>query len=255
MKRKLIFVFSLIFIALFALKIQKTHAMINPWTDCNDDISCGAKIAGFNFPLRINNYSIRAMNDMMEITFPLDRKRTVRVRKSQLYQGEISKNGIADISGIYIKYPINQTIKLKNGIEFNTRGYKKKFYVASFAAETGYYSFYCQKGMTIKDINYLYKLLEEAEAPRNCDDETCGYTIEQLRDSRRIDDIVEPIYTQDCFPRTLEKMGVSKNCFERANLGQDVFCSTSEIKMIKEYYKKGQHKDPLNNGEGGFCAK
>ena len=67
--------------------------------------------------------------------------------------------------------------------------------------------------------------------------------------------IVEPVYTQDCFPRTLQKKGVTKNCFERANLGDDSFCSASEIKMIKYYYKKGYKKDPLNNGEGQFCAE
>ena len=74
-------------------------------------------------------------------------------------------------------------------------------------------------------------------------------------DLRRVDEIVEPVYTQDCFPKTLAKRGVTKNCFERANLGEDSFCSASEVKMIKEYYKKGQDKDPLNNGDGGFCAK
>ena len=78
------------------------------------------------------------------------------------------------------------------------------------------------------------------------------YTIEELQDLRRVDGIVEPVFTQDCFPRTLQKKGVTKNCFERANLGNDTYCSSSEIKMIKEYYKKGQDKDPLNNGSGNL---
>ena len=98
-------------------------------------------------------------------------------------------------------------------------------------------------------------MLEEAEAPRFNYDETDNYTSEQLQDLRRVDGIVEPVYTQDCFPRTLQKKGVTKDCFERANLGQDSFCSLSEIKMIKQYYKKGQDKDPLNDGSGNFCAK
>ena len=86
---------------------------------------------------------------------------------------------------------------------------------------------------------------------------TCCYktfSIEALQNSRRVDGIVEPVFTQDCFPRTLKQSGVTKNCFERANLGQNIFCSKSEIKMIKEYYEKGQDKDPFNNGSYEFCA-
>lgn len=80
------------------------------------------------------------------------------------------------------------------------------------------------------------------------------FSIEYLQKTRMVDGIVEPVYTQDCFPRTLEQNGVSKNCFERANLGQKLFCSKLEIKMIEEYYKKGQENDPMNNGSGNFCA-
>lgn len=80
------------------------------------------------------------------------------------------------------------------------------------------------------------------------------FSIKALQDARRVDKIVEPVYTQDCFPKTLQQQGVTKNCFERANLGQHIFCSESEIKMIDEYFKKGQDKDPLNDGSGQFCA-
>ena len=80
------------------------------------------------------------------------------------------------------------------------------------------------------------------------------FTIKGLQDSRRIDGIVEPIYTQDCYPKTLQQNGVSKKCFEYANLGQKIFCKESEIKRIEEYYQKGQEQDPLNDGKGHFCA-
>ena len=233
---------------------KNAYAMSNPWIDFNDDIYCAAQESEFNFPLRVQNYSVRAMKDMIEITFPLDKKRTVTVRKSQAADGQWNKNGIIDISGVYNKYPVNKSIRLKNGVVFNTRGDNKKFYVITFAAETGYYSFYSKEGMNLKDINHFYKLLEEAEVPRNNFDETNALTIEQLQDLRRIDGIVEPVYTQDCFPSTLQKKGVTKKCFERANLGNDTFCSAAEIKMIKEYYKKGQDKDLRNNGSGNFCA-
>ena len=235
--------------------VQNARSMPNPWIDCGDDIYCAAQKAGFNFPLKVQNYNVRAMDDMIEITFPLDKKRNVTVRKSQLYEGKADKNGIKDISGDYNNYPVNRSINLKNGVIFNVRGDKKKYYVITFAAETGYYSFYSEEGMNFKDINMLYNLLEEAEAPRCNFNEKGNYTIEQLQNSREIDGIVEPVFTQDCFPRTLQKKGVTQNCFERANLGDDNACSASEIKMIKEYYKNGQDKDPLNNGCGNFCAE
>lgn len=244
--------------AVFSLLIFESYqadAIPNPWIDCDDDISCGAKKAGFNFPLQVKNYSVRAMVGLMQITFPLDKKRSVTVRKSEKYDGNEDRNGIKDISGDYNYYPVNKAIKLPNGVYFNVRGNKNKFYVANFAAETGYYSFSCDKGFKLQELNYFYKLLEEAEAPRYTLGETKIYTVEQLRNSRQIEGIVEPVYTQDCFPRTLQKKGVTKVCFENANLGQDIVCSTSEIKMIKEYYKRGQKKDPLNGGSGNFCAK
>ena len=251
MKRTL---YSILLLSCFIFCINKTSAIPNPWTDCGDDIYCAANIAGFNFPLRVKNYSARAMADMIEIRFPLDKKRSVTVRKAVNYDGKADEYGIKDISGDYNNYPVNKTIKIEQSIPFSVRGDKNKFYVVNFAAETGYYSFICKKGLKLKDIKYLYKLLEEAEAPRHSFDETDNYTIEQLQNLRRVDGIVEPVYTQDCFPRTLQKMGVTKNCFERANLGQDSLCSESEIKMIKEYYKQGQDKDPLNNCSGQFCA-
>ena len=69
------------------------------------------------------------------------------------------------------------------------------------------------------------------------------------------DEVLEPVYTQDCFPRTLKNSGVTKECFEKINFGDESACTKSEIKKVKEYYKKGQDKDPLNNGLGNFCAE
>ena len=250
MKKNIVFL-----VLILSILVPKANALPNPWTDCGDDISCGAKSAGFNLPIRVQNYTVRAMKDMLEVTFPLNKifkKRMVTLRKSQLAQGIEEINGFKDISGIYENYPVNKTIKLNNGVLSNVKGIKNKFYVANFGAETGYYSFYSKSGLNRKDINYFYNLLEEAEAPRYFGQIP---TIEQLMDSRRVDDIVEPIFTQDCFPRTLEKRGVTKDCFERVNLGDDRTCSASEIKLIKEYYKKGQDKDPLNDGTGQFCAE
>lgn len=251
--RKIFYITFCLLIFVYALYAEKAVSMANPWIECNDDISCGAKKAGFNFPLRVKFYNVRAMDGLMEISFMLDKKRTVVVRKALVYDVMSDVNGIKDISGDYNKYPVNKTVKLKNGIVFNVRGNKKIFHVANFASESGYYSFYSNEGMKMKDLEVFYKLLEEAEAPRLDYDEKNNLTIEQLQNLRKVDGIVETVYTQDCFPRTLQKKGVSKECFDRANLGQDNFCSMSEIKMIKEYYKKGQNKD-LNSCEE-FCAQ
>lgn len=79
-------------------------------------------------------------------------------------------------------------------------------------------------------------------------------SISELQKSRTVDGTVEPVFTQDCFPRTLERNGVTKKCFERANLGQNIFCTKSELTIIEDYYKIGQSKDPLN-GSGQFCAE
>ena len=149
-----------------------TSAVPNPWIDCNDDISCGAKKAGFNLPIRVKNYNVRAMKGLLEINFPLDKKRSVSLRKSETYEG--------NLSGVYENYPVNKTLSLNNGVMFNVRGKKNKFFVADFAAETGYYSFYSKQGMKTKDINYIYNLLAEAEAPRCTGEEV--KTIEQLQE-------------------------------------------------------------------------
>lgn len=255
MKKNFFVIIFALFTMISANFNQKLSAMPNPWINCNDDMSCASAKAGFNFPLRVKNYSVRAMEDMIEITFPLDKKRNVTVRKSQVYYGNTDENGIGDTSGVYINYPVNKTISLKNGVMFNVRGEKNTFYVANFAAENGYYSIYCKQGLNLNDINKLYEIIAEAEAPRNNYDEKESYSIEKLRELRMVDGIVEPVYTQDCFPRTLQKMGVSNDCFERANLGEDSICSASELKMLKYYYKKGYKRDPLNNGEGQYCAK
>jgi len=243
----------IVFLGLAGMSTISAHSMINPWIDCEDDISCGAEKAGFNFPLKVENYTVRAMKGMLELRFPLDDGRKVIVRKATTADGEADENGIIDISGDYNQYTVNKTVTLDNGIKFIVRGEEDKYKVVNFAAETGYYSIMCDEGLNKADIEHFYKLLEEAEAPRFYEEEP--KTLEQLQDARRIDDIVEPVFTQDCFPKTLQKKGVTTDCFERANLGDDTSCTASEIKMIKEYYAKGQENDPLNDGSGNFCAE
>ena len=152
--------------AIIALNSYSAWAMQNPWIDCGKDMSCGAAKAGFDFPLKIENYTVRAMDDMFEIRFALDEKRNVIVRKSVTPEGKPDENGIIDISGDYNQYPINKVVTLNNGVKFSVRGQENNYKVVNFAAETGYYSIMCDQGLNLQDIEYFYKLLEEAEAPK-----------------------------------------------------------------------------------------
>lgn len=147
------------------LNAYSLQAMPNPWVECGSDIRCGQEKAGFDFPLKVENYKIRAMKDMFEFRFLLDGKRNVIVRKSVTPEGEPDENGIIDISGDYNQYPINKTITLENGVKFSVRGEEDSYQVVNFAAETGYYSIRCEEGLHLADIEYFYTLLEEAEAP------------------------------------------------------------------------------------------
>lgn len=140
----------------------KTKTMIaNPWTDCNDDLVKASKIAGFTFPLMLSNYTVRAMDGMFEISYPLDEFRNVCVRKVM-----VLKDNQTDISGVYIKYPINKEMRLKNGVPIQIKADKNKIYVINMSASKGYYSAYCKEGMSLKEVEGIYSILVEAEAEK-----------------------------------------------------------------------------------------
>lgn len=138
--------------------ISQMAQIPNPWQDCNDNLEQAAKIAGFNFPLVLSNFTVRAMKDMVEITYPLDEVRYVTVRKSQ---EEI--NG-GDNSGDYNKYPQNDVFTLDNGVNLNVRRNDDKIYVMYFGAESGYFSARCEQGMSYKEVEGIYKVIAEVEA-------------------------------------------------------------------------------------------
>lgn len=139
---------------------EKLVGMPNPWTECNTDFKCGTKNAGFNFPLSLSNYKIRAMKGMFEISYPLDEFRTVTVRKGF----DESNNG--DNSGDYNKYPDNKIYTLENGVDINIRSDKNKIYVMYFMAESGVYSARCEQGMTKREVEGIYNVIREAEEPK-----------------------------------------------------------------------------------------
>ncbi len=135
--------------------------MLNPWVDCHNDLQCAQKIAKFSFPLVLSNFNVRAMKDMIEITYPIDEYRDVVVRKTteELYNK-------TDISGNYNKYPTEQTLIFENGVEFKVKRDEKLIYVAYFGASSGYYSISCLKGITEKELFQIYTVIAEAEAPK-----------------------------------------------------------------------------------------
>lgn len=149
----------------FAMLISKANAMQNPWVDCESDMQCGEEKAGFILPLRVENYTIRAMDGLFEMRFPLNDGREVIVRKAKYCEDEADENGIKDISGDYNNYPVKKTIELKNGVKFAVRGEENNYKVVNFVADTGYYAFMCDEGLKFEDIEQLYELLTEAEAP------------------------------------------------------------------------------------------
>lgn len=160
---KIVFITCL---SIFGLSAFVAQAIPNPWLECDNDINCGAEKAGFNFPLKVENYLVRAMEDMYEVRFSLNDNRKVIVRKSIKGYGTADENGVIDISGDYNQYNVNNTITLENGVKFAVRGDDDNYKVVNFAAETGYYSIMCDKGLNIQDIEYLYKLIEEAETTK-----------------------------------------------------------------------------------------
>lgn len=131
----------------------------NPWKDCGQDLNLAAKTAGFTLPMKLSNYTVRAMKDMIEVTYPLDEFRDVTIRKSST---EIN-NG--DISGDYNIYPVKEDVKLDNGVIITIRRDNKKIYVMYFSAEQGYYSASCKYGMTLDEVQKIYEILAEVEAP------------------------------------------------------------------------------------------
>ena len=161
--KQIYYFISVVFISAILFSACANSGMVgmpNPWIECGDNLECAAKKAGFKFPLVLSNYQVRAMNDMIEIAYPLDETRDVIVRKSST-----ETNG-SDISGVYTKYPISEEIELKDSVRVNVKRDSSKIYVAYFAAESGVFSIYCEKGMSLKELQGVFEVISEAEQAR-----------------------------------------------------------------------------------------
>lgn len=137
-----------------------TIGMPNPWTDCGKDLNLAAQKAGFSFPLSLSDYTVRAMNDMIEITYPLDEHRTISVRKSST---EINSG---DISGDSNSYPLIDKALIHNCVPITLKRDNNRIYVMYFGAESGYFSARCEQGMSLKEVEAIYEIIAAAEAPK-----------------------------------------------------------------------------------------
>ena len=157
--KRILFITTIIAFAVVTTACTSSNiaGMPNPWTECNDNFECGKKVAGFDFPLTLSNYKVRAMKGMFEVTYPLDEKRDVTVRKS--FE---ETNGL-DNSGDYTKYEKNELLPVCDGVNLNVRKNGDKIYVMYFAAESGVYSARCEKGMNDNEAIGVFNTIKDAE--------------------------------------------------------------------------------------------
>lgn len=128
----------------------------NPWTDCQDNLQKAAEIAGFSFELVLSNYQVKAMKNMIEITYPLDEKRNLTARKSDKSFND------GDLSGIYINYPIKEPVFFDHGQSAIVRRDANQVYVLFFQKGNYYYSASCIDGMSFKEAKGAYDVITTA---------------------------------------------------------------------------------------------
>ena len=158
---KKLFLISLIIcssIIFSGCEAEKPVGVSNPWCDCGTNANEARNIAGFNFGLNPKGYEIRAMKNVFEVRFPLDKNRIVTVRKTETNCG--------DCSGDYNKYLVNKEYTLPNTVVVNIRGNEELVNVMYFCAESGCFSVQCNEGMSYDEIYQIFKMIEEVEAPK-----------------------------------------------------------------------------------------
>ena len=120
------------------------------------DLECGAKVAGFKFPVVLSNYEVRAMDGIFEVRYPLDEFRNVIVRKSNKFKTDT-------LSGVYTDYPVNKEIKIKKEYPAHIRGTEDRIYVLNIHNSKNYYSAYCEKGMSLKEAEGIFEVLQSVD--------------------------------------------------------------------------------------------
>ena len=136
---------------------KKFIGLANPWIDCKTSMSCAEKKAGFEFPVEIKNAKIRAMDGIIEVSFPIDETKSAVLRKGILTD--------IDLSGDYNEYPNTNLIKFPDHKDtlFLVRADKDKIFVVNFEAFKHSYSISSPEGITIDDVKAIYEIVEKAD--------------------------------------------------------------------------------------------
>lgn len=132
--------------------------MINPWSDCGDDLAKASKIAGFKFPLVLSNYNVRAMDTMIEVAYPLDEFRDVHVRKSNVDVDNGNNSGVYNDS-----YTINKPLNIEDNTQIGSEGKDGKIFVIYFSVGKYYYSGYAKDGMSEQEAIGVFNVIRETE--------------------------------------------------------------------------------------------
>lgn len=67
--------------------------------------------------------------------------------------------------------------------------------------------------------------------------------VEGFNNEYALNDVPEPIWTQNSMPKSLVLKGVSIMCFEKANMHDNSKCTQEQLDTIKEFYKNNQELD------------
>ena len=127
--------------------------IINPWIYCFDNLNCASKIAGFDFPLVLSNYHVKAKRGMLAISYPLDEARNVVLSKSR---SEFKTDNRPEWQEICFVDCVSAEALIKDN----------KIFLFYFGAESGYYSMRCDEGMTFDEAEGVYKMIADVEAPK-----------------------------------------------------------------------------------------
>lgn len=126
------------------------------FTNCNKDAVLAEEIAYFPFNLGtvMEDYELLATNLIIEARYSVGDKQMV-IRKSSVYNSDFSGSGVT--------YPLT-IATLDNGVEYCKRENDGLIYVATMSGESGYFTIYCEQGMTVAEVEEAYNVIAAVES-------------------------------------------------------------------------------------------
>jgi len=138
---------------------KELASLTGEWIDCGNDLVSASKKTGFRFPLVLSNYRVQATNDIIEVAYPLDEFREVKVRKS-LKEIERPKLNIENS-----EYMFEEKVVFNKTTVVNFLRDEMIVYTMDFNTKTGYYSVVCEQGMTFQEAKGVFKVIVQVENP------------------------------------------------------------------------------------------